>query len=74
MPPNGDSWNEHRKYVTEKLDEHSEYLGKIFTRLGNIEVAVAMLKVKAGVWGLLAGLIPVLIMLAVIIIRWKLQQ
>ena len=66
MPPNGNSWNEYRKYVTDKLDEHSENFGEVFKRLGNIEVAIAALKVKAGVWGALAGAIPV----AITIIVW----
>jgi len=66
MPPNGNSWDEYRKYVTDKLEEHSENHTEIFTRLGKIEVAIATLKVKAGVWGALAGAIPV----AITIIVW----
>lgn len=38
----------------------------------NIRVDVAMLKVKAGVWGAIAGAIPAAVMLVVMLIRGKL--
>jgi len=66
MPPHNKSWNEYRKFVVEKLDAHSGNFGEIFERLNKIEVAVSALKVKAGVWGLLGGVIPV----AITIIVW----
>ena len=66
MPPNGNSWDEYRKYVIDKLDAHSGHFGEMFKRLGNIEVEIAKLKIKAGVWGALAGAIPV----AITIIVW----
>jgi len=74
MPPNSKSWNEYRRFVVEKLDAHSINFDEVFKRLNKIEVELAQLKIRAGVWGLLAGAIPVLIMLAIIIIRWKLQN
>ena len=66
MPPNGKSWEEYRKFVVEKLDTHTDHFGEIFKRLNKIEVDLAKLKIKAGVWGLLAGAIPV----AITIIVW----
>ena len=74
MPPNNKSWNEYRRYVVEKLETHSENFEGVFERLNRIDIAIATLKTKAGIFGLIGGSIPVLIMLAIIIIRWQLQQ
>jgi len=74
MPPNGNSWDEYRKFVVEKLDTHSGYFDEMFKRLGNIEIELARLKLKAGVWGLLAGTIPVAIMIILFLIRNHLTQ
>lgn len=72
-PPIGNNWNEYKRYVIKKLDTHSENFGEIFNRLGNIEIEIAKLKIRAGFFGLVAGAIPVAIMLAIIIIRWRLE-
>ncbi len=66
---NGDSWKRYKIYVIEtirrlrkevdgiriKIDED------IMTKLNYLENQITKLQVKAGVWGLLAGLIGVLI-------------
>ncbi len=66
MPPNSKSWNEYRKFVVKELEAHSENFGEVFKRLGTIEIELAKLKIKAGVWGLFAGAIPV----AITIVIW----
>jgi len=65
MPPNGKNWDEYRKFVVEKLDAHSDHFAEVFERLGRIDVELAQLKIKAGVWGLLAGAIPITITIIV---------
>ncbi len=45
----------------EKLDDHDAKFGVIENKLTQIQVDIATLKVKAGVWGGIAGLVPVVI-------------
>lgn len=73
MPPNMNNWNEYKRYVIKTLDDHSKNFTEIFNRLGKIEVEIAKLKIRAGFFGLIGAMIPILIMLAIIIIRTKLK-
>ena len=45
----------------EKLDDHDDKFGLIENKLTQIQVDIATLKVKAGVWGGIAGLVPVVL-------------
>ena len=45
----------------DKLGEHDDKFSSIEDKLTKIQVDIATLKVKAGVWGGLAGMIPVVI-------------
>ena len=45
----------------DKMGEHDEKFGSIESKLTQIQVDIATLKVKAGVWGGIGGLIPVVI-------------
>ena len=47
----------------DKLDEHDDRFGNVENKLTQIQVDIATLKVKAGVWGGIGGLIPVVIAL-----------
>lgn len=62
-------WNEWSKYVLkelERLNDNYEGLQKDFTKqIQEVKVEIATLQVKAGVWGLLAGAIPVAIALII---------
>lgn len=60
-----DSWASWGKHVLAELESLDGRLDKMDERLRGIEVQLAMLKVRAGVWGLAAGAIPVLIGLGV---------
>jgi hypothetical protein len=64
------TWNEDREYVKNALEDLKAGQSAHGDRLTRICVAIASLKVKAGIWGLLAGLIPVTIALAV----WAITQ
>ena len=46
--------------------EDREWIEKRFDR---IEIAIAKLQVKSGVWGLIGGSIPVAIMLAIYLVE-----
>ena len=63
--PDVDNWNVWSKHVLAELGRLNDCYEKIDHRMANLELEVAMLKVKAGVWGLMAGAVPVAIMVAV---------
>ena len=54
-------WNQYQKLVMDKLTEHDEKFTSIEDKLVKLQVDLATLKVKAGVGGGVAGLIPVVI-------------
>ena len=54
-------WNQYQKLVMDKLTEHDEKFTSIEDKLVKLQVDLATLKVKAGGWGGVAGLIPVVI-------------
>ena len=54
-------WSQYQKLVMDKLGEHDEKFTSIEDKLMRIQVDIATLKVKAGVWGGVAGLIPVVV-------------
>ena len=54
-------WNQYQKLVMDKLDEHDGKFSNIESKLTQIQIDIATLKVKAGVWGGIAGLVPVIL-------------
>lgn len=56
-------WNQYQKLVIDKLDEHDGKFSNIESKLTQIQVDLATLRVKASVWGGVAGLVPVVIAL-----------
>ena len=54
-------WSKYEKMVIDKLDDHDDKFSGIQDKLTQIQVDIATLKVKAGVWGGIGGLIPVII-------------
>lgn len=63
---NGDaSWQRYQKLVVGELGRLNDGLERIEKEITDLKVAIAMLQVKAGVWGLIGGAIPVAISLGV---------
>jgi len=56
-----DGWSKYEKMVIEKLDDHDAKFSHIEDKLTQIQVDIATLKVKAGVWGGIGGMIPAII-------------
>ena len=54
-------WSKYEKMVIDKLDDHDDKFNGIENKLTQIQVDIATLKVKAGVWGGIGGLIPAVI-------------
>jgi len=53
--PNG--WAEWSKYVLKELEDNDKDHKEMLTKLNNIEIGLAVLKAKAGIWGAVAGFI-----------------
>ena len=65
MAGNGNDWDEYRKFVIEKLDDHDRTLRDVHELQRETLTAIATLKVKASLWGAVAGSVPVLLMVAI---------
>jgi len=52
------------KLILYRLDENADRLRLIETRIRSLELEVQVMRVKAGIWGLMAGLIPAAIIVA----------
>jgi len=59
----GDGWDQYQKLVMEKLERYDGKFSNIDSKLTQIQIDIATLKVKAGVWGGIAGLVPVVLAL-----------
>ena len=66
---NGNGWNKHEMLVMDKLDTLVANDKCIEKKIGDLRVDVAKLKVKAGIWGLLGGTIPVGIAILLFILK-----
>jgi len=62
---NGNNWEQHRKFVVNTLERHEQRLNEIHDLQRETLVAIATLKVKSGVWGAIAGAVPVAILIAI---------
>ena len=54
-------WSKYEKMVIDKLDDHDDKFNGIEDKLTQIQVDIATLKVKAGVWGGIGGSIHAVI-------------
>lgn len=65
----GNGWTQYQKLVLAELERHSKQLEALNSQLNkqmsDLQVEIATLKVKSGVWGLLGGLIPVLVFVVI---------
>lgn len=64
-----DTWNEWRRYVLEEIKRTYNFYIAIDKKVDKISLDIAMLKVKAGFWGVIGGSIPVIIGLALWILK-----
>jgi hypothetical protein len=64
-----DGWNEWSRHVLHELVRLNECYEKIREGQQKLATDVAMLKVKSGIWGLIAGIIPSGIAIIYTIIR-----
>lgn len=69
----GNGWGEYRRAVMGKLGMIDSRLEKIETTQIGMREDLAALKVKAGLWGLVGGLIPVLITIGFAMITGRIK-
>ena len=53
-------WHEWSRYVLKELERLNVNQEEMNEKITNILIEIGMLKVKAGVWGLVGGAIPVI--------------
>jgi len=58
------SWPHYQQLVLDRLDEHRGALHQLRHEVYETRIEVAQLQVKSGVWGMIGGVIPILIALA----------
>ena len=63
-----DGWVEYRKLVLSEIERLTVSVEKLRDELGTIRSEIVGLKVKAGIWGLIGGAIPVAIGLATLLL------
>ena len=66
--PEPDGWQEWGRHVLAELVRLNNLYEKQSQRIGEVREDIAGLKVKSGLWGLLGGLIPILIALVVALV------
>ncbi len=54
------NWNEWKQHVLHELTQQRQDHKEVRKALQDIHVQLAQLKVRAGMWGALAGIIPVI--------------
>lgn len=73
MDRSDNNWINYQKLVLAELERHSTQLDLINTQLhrhmSEIQVEIAMLKVKAGIWGVIGGAIPVVLFIVLDVLK-----
>ena len=64
-------WSRHEKLVLSELKRHGSWLGSLDGKIDQISVDIAGLKIKAGIWGAIAGAIPATVALLYLILTKK---
>ena len=66
---NLNGWSIWSKYVLKELERLNDCYDKLDGKIDNIIEDIIMLKVKAGIWGLFGGAIPVIIGLIIMLLK-----
>lgn len=59
-----ESWNTWRKHVLAEIKRVNGNAEKIQDGVHSLKVEIAKLQVKSGVWGLVGGMVPVVVLIA----------
>lgn len=69
--PDTNGWNEWGKHVLAELERQNGLIEALRRSTARIETEIALLKLKAGFWGALAGAVPAVMAIAIVIWRAK---
>jgi len=64
-----DGWTEYNKMLTDRLDRLDAELQALRGDVIGLRESMAVLRVKASIWGAMAGAVPVLIALALAVLH-----
>ena len=53
--PAEDSWTTYQREVLSTLERHESKIDKVIEKIAELEKQHAMLQIKSGLWGMLAG-------------------
>ena len=70
MTENGSKWQEWSKFVLYQIEACSDEIRELREKLMKVNVEIAVLKVKASIWGAAGGAIPV----AIALVIWLLKR
>lgn len=62
---NTNGWDQWQKHVLAELARMQQWMGDMAKEQHTMALEIAKLKVKATLWGLTGGLIPVVVMIAI---------
>ena len=65
----GNGWEQWKNHVLSELKDNKGDHKCIVEKLDRVRQDIAALQVKSGVWGLVGGLIPVLIMVIFLVLK-----
>lgn len=66
---NENGWDEYKLLVLTKLEDMRVAIKSLDEKVDTLQIEMSAIKVKSGIWGLVAGLIPVLVLLAIALIK-----
>ena len=72
--PKTNGWSKWENHVLAELERHSDQLGRMDKKLDRIAEIQAALSVRAGIWGLLGGSIPVAITVGIGLALWLVKS
>lgn len=64
-------WDEWSKYVLKELERLNTCMVQIDGNIKKLSIDIAMLKVKAGIWGVIGGCIPAIAALIYLLLEAK---
>ena len=67
----GNNWAEYQHLVLAELERLDESINKLNDKMSTMSEEIQVLKFKAGLWGALAGMVPVLISLGLYVLFKK---
>lgn len=65
MPLNNNDWDKWSKHILSELTRLADCYEGLQERVNTVREDIAGLKVKAGIWGLIGGAIPVIVGLGI---------